>query len=351
MPVYKKGKKWRVVVRHKGMRQDFILDGTKEEAKQFEAAKKVEARTLDPSTAGRSAPTLSVFCEGAYKAHAERHLKERTWSNRTYTLANLQDRLGDLKLTDLHTGEIEAYKNARLDEKIGASTINDELKVLRTVLAYARELGVPVASPKIKDIPTRGVKRKSVAWTAAQVDLLLTAIRERAPELEGLVVFLLNTGCRKGEALALEWRCVDLKRRLIRIEPSVEWQPKDGESREIPISDALLSWLERPGMSVRWVFPSRRRERYAFWPQRAFDAARKKAKVPGSPHACRHTFSTHFLRGRPDLFLLAKLLGHSHAYVTELYSHLLPDHLSLARNVVSLGAPPPHVADAARDAA
>ncbi len=337
MPVYPKGKKWRVVVWHKGVRHDWVQDGTKAEAEQFGAAKRIELRATDPRTAARAVPRLLEFCAGAYRTHAIRHLKARTWSNREYTLANLNDQLGKLKLTELATGHIEEYKASRLAEDIRPSTINDELKVLRAVLSYARQLGVPIAQPMIKNIPTRGIKRRAEAWTAAEISRLLKFVRAQSREIEPLVMFLLNTGCRKGEALALEWSSVDLKRRLIRIEPSEEWQPKDGEARQIPISNALLPYLERKHRSKRWVFPNERKERFAFWPQRAFDRAREAAGLTGGPHTCRHTFATHFLQGKPDVFLLARLLGHSHAYVTELYSHLLPDHLATARNVVSLG--------------
>ncbi len=51
----------------------------------------------------------------------------------------------------------------------------------------------------------------------------------------------------------------------------------------------------------------------------------------------RHTFASHFLQKVPDLFLLAQVLGHSHQRLTELYAHLLPDHLARARNAVNLG--------------
>lgn len=340
MPIYPKGNKHRVVIFHRGQRHDFILDGTKAEAKQFEAAKRVEFRALDPVTAGRTVPSFSEFCRGAYRTHALEHLKKRTWSNRTYTIANLVEHFGSLKLTEIQVGTVDEYKRQRRHvDGIKASTINDELKVLRAILAYASELGVPVSRAKFKDLPTHGVKRRAIAWTEREVERLLAKVRERAPELEAIVVFLLNTGCRKGEALALEWRSVDLKRRLVSIEPSEEWQPKDGEARLIPISDALYPWLKKKGRSKRWVFPNRKGERFAYWPQRGFDAARAAAKLAGGPHTCRHTFATHFLYGNPDLHLLARLLGHSTSYVTELYSHLLPDHLAMARNVVSLGGP------------
>jgi len=41
----------------------------------------------------------------------------------------------------------------------------------------------------------------------------------------------------------------------------------------------------------------------------------------------------------PDLFLLARILGHSDARVTKLYSHLLPEHPARARNAVRFAAP------------
>jgi site-specific recombinase XerD len=68
------------------------------------------------------------------------------------------------------------------------------------------------------------------------------------------------------------------------------------------------------------------------------EAAEKIPAIKGGPHRARHTFASHFLTAKPDLFLLGKLLGHSHTRVTELYSHLIPEHLAEARNVVSFAA-------------
>lgn len=57
--------------------------------------------------------------------------------------------------------------------------------------------------------------------------------------------------------------------------------------------------------------------------------------LKGGPYTLRHTFASNFLQRQPDMFLLAKLMGHDHTRVTEMYSHLLPDHLAAARNVVN----------------
>lgn len=126
---------------------------------------------------------------------------------------------------------------------------------------------------------------------------------------------------------------------MIRIWPSDDWRPKNGKPREIPISKALMPILTGAKASDKWVFPSSTGERYAAWPKLQFDRARKKAVLVGGPHTFRHTYASHFLKARPDMFLLAKVLGHSEITITRRCSHLLPDHLERARDAVNFSAP------------
>jgi integrase len=151
-----------------------------------------------------------------------------------------------------------------------------------------------------------------------------------------MLVFLANTGCRKGEAIACEWDWIDFDSNMIRIPSNEAWQPKNGKPREVPISGACMSVLTGPRASERWVFPKVSGERYVDFPKDRFWAARNRAKLTGGPHTLRHTFASHFLRAVPDISLLALVLGHSHTRVTELYAHLLPGHLERARNAVNL---------------
>ena len=47
-------------------------------------------------------------------------------------------------------------------------------------------------------------------------------------------------------------------------------------------------------------------------------------------HTLRHTFASHLVMSGVDLSTVASLLGHSAIQVTEMYSHLQPDHILAA---------------------
>ena len=324
----------RIMIWARGKRHEWIVEGTKADGDQFEARKRLELNAESLST--RVAPSFSEFCKHQYRPYAETNLKRSTWKKvRIYQLATLEEFLGTKKLTEISTEEIESYKRVRA-RAVRPSSVNNELRVLRTVLNYAAETGYPAARPKFKKLPQRGQARAQ-AWTAAELYRLFTEAREESPELVRLLVFLANTGCRKGEALACEWSWIDFGAEMIRIPSNEHWQPKNGKPREVPMSDACRAVLSGPKASERWVFPKASGERYVEFPKDAFWAARDRAKLTGGPHTFRHTFASHFLQAVPDMSLLARVLGHGHQRVTELYAHLLPDHLARARNAVNSG--------------
>ncbi len=335
----------RIVIWHKGKREEKIIIGTKTDGDEWEARRRLELSgqdTVDP----KRIPAFSDFCVSRYKPHAERHLKGSTWNTvRVYQVDTLCKVIGHLKITDVPRPEaIERYKAERSKAKVfrhGAwhpmkpSSINNELRVLRTILNWARELGYSVPVFKWKKLPIRG-KARARAWTGEQIQALYSAAKDRAPELVPMFVFLMNTGCRKGEAIVAEWSWVDLDEGYLRIPSNEAWQPKNGEPREVPIADALRAALGGPRRHPKYLFPTQLRSRYAYFPKDIFDDIRTAAGVTGGPHGFRHTFASHFLKNRPDLFLLGQVMGHSHQRVTELYSHMLPDHLALARNAVNI---------------
>lgn len=356
----------RVVIWEKNRRHEKLVEGTKKDALAYEARFRLELEAAPRVAVARAGETFSAFCVNRYRPHAETHLRASTWKVRVYHLATLAEHFGDAKLTAIGTEDVEAFKLKRKREGRMPRSINNELAVLRAVLAYARKIPVPVATPTIEDLPVVGRGRVTF-WTDEQMAMLFDAIEEHAPDIMGPVVFLANTGCRKGEAIAAEKPWINQKRGLVEIPVNEAWQPKDNEPREIPISDALRPWIDRAMLKPgRWLFPSSRHEggqppqRFAYWPKRSFDRARKLAgrcdkcraldpkgergtrckdcapQLRGGPHTLRHTFASHFLAACPDMFLLAQVLGHSETRTSKIYAHLLPNHLERARNAVNL---------------
>lgn len=340
MAIYKGRVKgtYRVVVWYRGRSVERIVRGSRADAKAYETRLQLELEAQAPSGV-RVAPTFFEFSTGRYRLHAESELGDSTWANRKYELAELNEAFGDLRLTAITTELIEAWKAKRARE-IGKRSVNRELMALSAVLSFARHIQIPAGKPAIRKFKVPRQRRHAESWTADEVARLYAACERHDPGLLPLLVFLLNTGCRKAEAIAMRWSEVDLDRRLLRIWPRPDddedpFDTKSREPREVTISDALLPFLLRAERRAEWVFPTRSRRRFAYFPKKRFQAVVKAAGLTGGPHRCRHTYATHFLLTTPDLYLLGRQLGQSTERVTAMYAHLLPEHFDRARNAVS----------------
>lgn len=334
----------RIIIWWKGHRREWVIEGTKKEADLFEAKKKLELRVQEP-TERRVDARFSQLCE-EYAVHAERHLKKTTWRSRTSQLASLIEFFGQKKVSELSAGLVDAYKRQRTADKLLNVSINNELRVMRAVLNWGKELGHDIPPLKWRRLPPQGAPRPK-AFTSDEISLLLSKCRVHSPTMLPLLIFLVNTGCRKGEAIAAEWSWMDFEAGLIRIPSNEHWQPKNGKPREIPMADAVRAVLSGPRMHPRWVFPTqsgthvagsepRSWQRRLEFPRESWQRVMKAANLTGGPHQLRHTYASHFLQKVPEMKLLAAVLGHSTTRVTELYSHLLPGHLERARNAVNL---------------
>jgi integrase/recombinase XerD len=74
--------------------------------------------------------------------------------------------------------------------------------------------------------------------------------------------FFLGTACREQEVMYAAWPDIDLKSGVyhVRRKPDVGFTPKKHESRDVPMSDALVSllkeWKKSPEAGARWLFPN-----------------------------------------------------------------------------------------------
>jgi integrase len=337
MPIYK-GRRpgtWRVTIYVAGKQREWLIEGNRADARRFEEDTRIDLR-VSLVASSRTEMTFYRFCRAHYGPHAAMHLGANTWEKcRRYQLRALSRHFGKMRLSQVATG-VASYKESCLARKVEASTINHDLKTLRTMLRWARKEKLLDVVPEFELLPERG-QRRARAWTLSEIGRLYAAAGKLSTWLVPLLHFLLDTGCRKGELVACDWSWVDWQRELLVIPVTEVWQPKDKDERDVPLSPALLESLRaRRGEPTAPMFPSRFGERYARFPDREFQHVVEAAGLRGGPHTTRHTFASHFLQARPDLVLLAQVMGHSTTRVTELYAHFLPDHLEKARGAVQL---------------
>ncbi len=345
---------WKGEIWHQGRRRTITFHGSASGAKLYEAQKRIEIRQTGIIDQ-RSAPPFETFCVEQYKPYAKANLRKRTWDDvRRYQVEHLVLFFKDTKLTNVREPLIEKYKQERL-KSVGKVTINSELSVLSAVLTFARDaLKVPCANPKINYFKVRPKKGRVKFWTLEEVQRIYDTCMQVA--LFPLVLFLGQTGARKSEAIHLPWSRVDFDRRIVKIWSETDDDDEDADEddpyevksveREVPLSDAVfkeLAELKLRRISTQWVFPvlkgKHKGEQYAYFPDGTFDRVVKAAGLKGGPHKLRHSYASNFLARKPDLYLLGRLLGHTHERVTALYAHLVPGYLEEARNVVPVTVP------------
>ncbi|HVV94826.1 MAG TPA: site-specific integrase [Hyphomicrobiales bacterium] len=163
--------------------------------------------------------------------------------------------------------------------------------------------------------------------TPAEADKLIAA---SAAHLRPLVIFLLYTGARIGEALWLDWRNVDLDRAHVQF-----LKTKNGEPRGVPLHPRVVAALK--GMKGREGAVFRRpdgapyersldawgADKTAGWRIRtAFRGAVRRASLSDfRPHDCRHTWATWHYQVNRDLGALQRLGGWKTMSMVMRYAH------------------------------
>ncbi|WP_404401731.1 site-specific tyrosine recombinase XerD [Pelagibacterium halotolerans] len=186
-----------------------------------------------------------------------------------------------------------------------------------------------IASPK----PGRPLPK---VMSVADVDRLLALAEEEASRGEEkalrlyvLLELLYATGLRVSELVALE------RKALMRDASYLTVTGKGGKERIVPLNDrardALMGWLEKRE-KTRFMFPASGAEghlaRQVF--ARDLKALAARAGLSAalvSPHALRHAFASHLLQHGADLRVVQMLLGHADISTTQIYTHVLDEHL------------------------
>ena len=99
----------------------------------------------------------------------------------------------------------------------------------------------------------------------------------------------------------------------------------------MPLNEAAMAlFASRQGKSAsEYVFTLNDKPLFRGWVQHLFKRYVRELKLPERLHfhSLRHTFASWLVQDGATLYEVQKLLGHSSAKVTEVYSHLQPEQL------------------------
>jgi integrase len=274
-------------------------------------------------------------------------------------------RHSNLKVRDIHRLHIKQLLASAM-KRNGDPLSKNSRRLIRATLSVllgdAVEAGIISANP-VLGLARKGRKQPDTLspsdrlrtirpMTHDQLAQFLRAANRHCAKRDAVLFHTLaDTGMRPGEALALQWRDVNITRRTVEVEGT-----KTGERRTVvlttPLTEALSSWqasceaeaLTAKDRSARTpsehVFPSRTRQPLNVKTiGRRFRALLRLARLPRFKlYDLRHTYATQLLQEAPLTFV-AKQLGHRKPTTTlQFYAHWLPqddtpylDRLTAAR--------------------
>lgn len=221
------------------------------------------------------------------------------------------------------------------------------LSAIRQLFRFAHEEDWRADNPALRLSAPGREKKLPQVLSHDEVDRLLEAARDKGRSLDdqirnrALVELLYATGMRVSELVELPVAAVRGDPQMILV------RGKGGKERMVPLSpparEAVADWLARRDRAEeaarkegaapsKYLFPGRgaaghltRNHFYILIKQIAVLAGVSPGKV--TPHTLRHAFATHLLAGGADLRVIQTLLGHADVATTEIYTHVLDDHL------------------------
>lgn len=114
-----------------------------------------------------------------------------------------------LKLRDVSVNDVDGFMRHMQSDGAGAQTRASVLRALTSALGYAVKKGRLAANPAVNaDKPKVPKPSGRTTLTLDQARTLLHVAKDKP--LGSLIVFLLDTGCRLGEAFAVSWDDVNL---------------------------------------------------------------------------------------------------------------------------------------------
>ncbi len=232
---------------------------------------------------------------------------------------------------DLTDEDIDNFIYKQSVDELKSTSISRRVSTIKSFYIFLEREGIKENLVKEVIMPKKE-KHIPIVLDENEINLLLEApnmkkasgIRDKA-----MLEMMYGCGLRVSELVSLQNKSINYQERILTI------FGKGAKERIVPIDDYAIKFLVKYMVEVRDKIPNSKNSNFVFLNQKGkplsrqyfFMQIKKYALDAGiekeiSPHTLRHSFATHLLENGANIRTVQRMLGHTNAETTQIYTHL-----------------------------
>lgn len=280
-----------------------------------------------------------------------------TMENYRFALNRAKSILGDMKMMEIDTFTIKKYmtdlqtngQNEKNGKPLAHKTILKHYIVLHAffenaiedeIIPYSPMQNMKRPKPRKDELP-----KEAIVYDEAQVQYIMECLNKEPLKWKALIMFAIDSGCRRGEIIGLKWSEIDFATGRCNICRNAQYTAGKGtyisttksrKNRVIflnrPVLDILAEWKKQ--QAIHYFKLGIPQSGFCFTqengqmmnpqaPTAYLERFGEKYNLPGiHPHALRHTMATLSIANGADIVSVSEKLGHAEPSITlNVYSH------------------------------
>lgn len=240
-----------------------------------------------------------------------------------------KDYFGDVRINSITPSDVNAFVMYVASQGYAQRTVRAHLDMMRQIFNYAiiQPHSAVRSNPCLSvQVPKGLTKTRRLPPTDAELSKV-------KPDCEmGLfATFLLYSGLRRGELLALQWKDIDTDNKLIHVtksvtytsnQPTIKSTKTEAGNRDVDLLDIIINALPERRKATDYLFGGEKPLTKSSFRKRWLSYT-KSIGIEATPHQFRHAYASMLDDAGIDETTAMQLLGHSSIAVTkDVYTHL-----------------------------